>query len=193
MNNLNISFMEISDVREAAKVFSIAMLNNPLHIAVFQGNSEDERFEIEKMFIELLTNLPGKVFLAKEGKNIIGVMRMKSCIGRKETQDAIEVKDNNSIDYRKSIWRKEWAIHDPVKQHWHLGPIGVLPSHRGMGVGSKLIRIFCNEVNACSAMGYLETDVDENVRFYMKFGFKVMATSNILQVQNRYMLRVSQT
>ena len=193
MNNLNISFMEISDVKEAAKVLSIAMLNNPLHVAVFQGNSENERLEIEKMFIELFTNLPGIVFLAKEGKSIVGVMRMKSCVGRKETQDSIKVKDNNTIDYRKSIWRKEWAIHDPVEQHWHLGPIGVLPSHHGMGVGTKLMRIFCNEVDACSAKAYLETDLDENVRFYKKFGFKVIATSNILQVENRYMLRVSQT
>ncbi len=193
MNNFNISFMQNSDVKESAKVLSIAMLNNPLHVAVFQGNSENERLEIEKMFNELFIKLPGIIYLAKEDEKIIGVMRMKSCVGSKETDDSIEVKDENKIDYRKSIWHKEWTIYDPVEQHWHLGPIGVLPSYCGMGIGSKLMRIFCKEVDACSAKAYLETDLDENVRFYKKFGFEVISTSNILHIENRYMLRVSQT
>jgi len=116
---------------------------------------------------------------------------MKSCNGRKGTDDSISVKDQNSIDKRKSVWRKEWAIHEPKEQHWHLGPIGVLPTYQGMGIGSKLMRIFCREVDACSAMAYLETDLDENVRFYKKFGFEVIATSNSFHVENRYMVRVS--
>ncbi|MBC8504769.1 MAG: GNAT family N-acetyltransferase [Anaerolineales bacterium] len=193
MSNYQISFMENNDTKEAAKVLSIAMLNNPFHVAIFQGNSEVERLEIELMFMDLFTKLPGIVFLAKENKKIIGVMRMKSCVGSKKSVNSIEVKEKNSLDYRKYTWKKEWAIHDPVTQHWHLGPIGVLPGYRGMGVGSKLMQIFCKEVDACSAQAYLETDLDENVHLYQKFGFEVIATSNIIQVENRYMLRVSKT
>ena len=44
-----------------------------------------------------------------------------------------------------------------------------------------------------SAKAYLETDLDDNVLFYKKFGFEVISTSTIFQVENRYMLRVSQT
>ena len=40
--------MEKSDIQESAKVLSVAMLNNPIHIAVFQGKGEKERIEIEK-------------------------------------------------------------------------------------------------------------------------------------------------
>ena len=90
MNHLNISFMEIGDVQEAAKVLSIAMLNNPVHLAVFQGNGEKERSHIEKMFIDLFTNWPGIVYIAREGEKIVGVMRMKSCVGPKQTDDSIE-------------------------------------------------------------------------------------------------------
>ena len=50
MSNFHISFMEHSDIQESARVLSIAMLNNPLHIAVFHGNGENERLEIEKMY-----------------------------------------------------------------------------------------------------------------------------------------------
>jgi len=50
---------------------------------------------------------------------------------------------------------------------------------------------FCKEVDACLAKAYLETDLDKNVRFYEKFGFKVVSESKIFDVKNRYMLRGS--
>jgi predicted N-acetyltransferase YhbS len=78
-----------------------------------------------------------------------------------------------------------------VSQHWHLGPIGVLPSHQGLGIGSRLMARFCTEVDACQAKAFLETDLDKNVRFYGKFGFKVVSESEIFDVKSRYMLRTS--
>lgn len=191
MSNFHFSFMEQNDIQKSAKVLSIAMLNNPHHIGVFLGDGENERLEIEKLFFELFNNLPGIVFLAKENEKIIGVMRMKSCIA-KVIDDPDVFEDENDINWRKSVWFKEWAEHDPVEQHWHLGPIGVLPSHRGMGVGTELMQRFCKEVDNCSAKAYLETDLDENVRFYEKFGFIVISKSNIFKVENRYMLRTPQ-
>ena len=56
-----------------------------------------------------------------------------------------------------------------------------------------LMERFCKEVDACKAEAYLETDVDKNVHFYEKFGFKVVSESEIFNVKNRYMLRASQT
>ena len=63
---------------------------------------------------------------------------MKSCVGRKIYDDSKELKDEQDINYRKSIWLREWAQRDPDEQHWHLGPIGVLPYYRRLGIGSKL-------------------------------------------------------
>ena len=191
MSNFHISFMEQNDIQKSAKVLSIAMLNNPHHISVFLGNGENERLEIEKMFFELLNTLPGIVFVAKESKKIIGVMRMKSCEGSKATDNPKESKDENDIGWRKSVWHTEWARHDPLSQHWHHGPIGVLPSHQGLGIGSMLMERFCKEVEACLTKAYLETEGDKNVRFYKKFGFKVVSESEIFDVKNRYMLRDS--
>jgi ribosomal protein S18 acetylase RimI-like enzyme len=72
-----------------------------------------------------------------------------------------------------------------------LGPIGVLPDYQGLGIGTTLMQRFCKEVDACMAEAYLETDVDKNVRFYEKFGFKIVSESEIFSVKNRYMLRPS--
>jgi ribosomal protein S18 acetylase RimI-like enzyme len=191
MNSFHISLSEHNDVQESAKVLSLAMLNNPMHIAVFGGNGENERLEIEKMFLELFHNRPGIVFLAKDGKKIVGVMRMNSCVGENAIDASEDLRGEKDVNARKSVWLAEWAIREPKEQHWHLGPIGVLPSHRRLGVGSSLMERFCEEVDKCSAKAYLETDLDENVRFYKKFGFEVISTSNIFQVENRYMTRES--
>jgi ribosomal protein S18 acetylase RimI-like enzyme len=193
MGEVQMALMEKGDTRESAKVLSIAMLNAKLHVAVFKGNSENERQQIEKMFFELFTHLPGIIFLAKERQHIIGVMRMKSCEGYKPADDPKDSIDENDINWRKSVWHAEWARHEPLYQHWHLGPIGVLPAYQGIGIGTMLMQRFCKEVDACKAKAYLETDVDKNVRFYEKFGFKIVSESEIFNVKNRYMLRPSQT
>jgi len=192
MCNFHISFMEHNDIEEAAKVLSFAMLNNLLHIAVFQGHGETERMIIERMFLKLFHNRPGIVFVAKERDKIIGVMRMNSCVGKKVTAESKKLKDEQDIDNRQAFWLNEWAKRDPKEQHWHLGPIGVLQSHRRLGVGSQLMERFCKEVDKCSAKAYLETDLDENVRFYEKFEFEVISEADIFQVNNRYMVRDSQ-
>lgn len=191
MNHIAISFMEKGDIDESARVLSTAMLDNPMHYAVFQSLDEKARIEIERDFVKLLNENPGIVFIAKEKRNIIGVMRMKSCSGKNTTQINEMQEDENSIEWRKSKWLNEWASHEPEDQHWTLGPIGVLPTHQGSGVGSKLMKRFCIEVDACQARAYLETDKDINVSFYEKFGFKTISESVILDVKCRYMQRVS--
>jgi GNAT superfamily N-acetyltransferase len=189
MEKLKISFLEKSDISEASRVLSKAMLKVPLHIAVFQGQGEKERKIIKKMFFELLSDLPGITFLARINRQIVGVMRMKSCDGSKVSNEHAPTEDVNNLDWRKLYWHNEWARHDPLNQHWHLGPVGVLPSHQGKGIGTKLLNRFCQEVDACSAPAYLETDTDKNVRFYERFGFEVENETQIFDVKNRNMWR----
>lgn len=191
MNRITISLMEKKDIPEAARVLSVAMLDNPLHAALFQGNDENVRLEIEKMFRKLFGELPGIVFLAKDGPTLLGVMRMKSCDGRQAPDGPEGPPDENDLDWRKTVWLREWGRHDPTDPHWHLGPIGVLPTQQGAGIGSQLMQRFCREVDACRACAYLETDLEKNVRFYEKFGFKIVSRSAIFDVKNYYMARPS--
>jgi hypothetical protein len=48
---------------------------------------------------------------------------------------------------------------------------------------------FCKEVDRCAAKAFLETDLDENVRFYEKFGFNLILEKDIFQIPNRFMVR----
>lgn len=189
MNAIQISLMQTEDIKKAAEVLSIAMLDNPLHLTVFMDNSEAVRREIEKMFQDLLTSRPGIVFVAKENQEIVGVMRMYSCVGNKVVEEPEEMHNENNTRYRKYVWLKEWASYEPEIQHWHLGPIAVLPSHRKRGIGTSLMERFCSEVDACGSKAYLETDKDENVRFYEAFGFKITGRSMIFDAESTYMER----
>ncbi|GJQ49759.1 acetyltransferase (GNAT) family protein [Candidatus Kuenenia stuttgartiensis] len=191
MSNIAISFMEKRDIEESARVLSVAMTENPIHLAVFQNSNENVRIEIENYFKKLLSDKPGIVFIAKANQNIIGVVRMCSCYGKNTINDTEVSIDETNIDWRRDIWINEWSRRDPKDQHWHLGPIGVLPTHQGVGVGSMLMERFCSEVDACMANAYLETDKDVNVVFYQKFGFKTISESMIFGVKNWYMLRLS--
>ena len=103
MGNVQISFMEKSDIQESANVLSVAMLDAKLRVAVLLGKGENERREIKKMFIGLFTQLPGIVFIAKEKQRIVGVMRMKSCEGFKPVDDPEDPEDENDI-----VWRKRF-------------------------------------------------------------------------------------
>ena len=189
MEKFSITFLEKSDISESSRVLSEAMLNVHLHIAVYQGHGEKERKLIEKMFFELLSDLPGITFLARINRQIVGVMRMKSCSGSEVSNEHAQTEELNNLDWRKSQWLYEWARHDPLDQHWHLGPVGVLPSHQGKGIGTKLLSRFCQKVDACLSPAYLETDTDKNVRFYERFGFEVVKETEIFDVNNRYMRR----
>jgi ribosomal protein S18 acetylase RimI-like enzyme len=189
IDSIYITFMELNEINELANALSIAMLNNSLHIAVLKGKGETQRLKIESMFVDLFNHNPGITYVAKEDRRIVGVMRMKSCCGSTVKKRVKENKKEKEIDHRIKIWHQEWAANDPLEQHWHLGPIGVIPSHQDQGIGSMLMNLFCKEVDKCSATAFLETDLDKNVSFYNKFGFEVVSTSNIFGVESRYMAR----
>jgi ribosomal protein S18 acetylase RimI-like enzyme len=189
MKKISITFLEKSDISESSRVLSKAMLNVPLHIAIFQGHGEKERKIIKNMFFKLLSDLPGITFLARINRQIVGVMRMKTCNGSKISKEHAQTGDVANLEWRKSYWQNEWARHDPLEQHWHLGPVGVLPSYQGKGIGTKLLSRFCQEVDACLSAAYLETDTEKNVRFYERFGFEVVKETEIFDVKNRYMWR----
>ncbi|HHG2225134.1 GNAT family N-acetyltransferase [Synechococcus sp. CCFWC 502] len=91
---------------------------------------------------------------------------------------------------RVGQWAGEWAKHDPRESHWHLGPVAVEPSRQGQGVGSALLKGACNRMDQRAAILYLETDKEENVRFYQKHGFEVVGQSLALNQKSWYMRRL---
>jgi ribosomal protein S18 acetylase RimI-like enzyme len=189
MSPLTLLLMQRRDIPAAAHLLSTCMLHNALHIAVFGGQGESARRAIEQMFVDLFAELPGISFLARSSGQLVGVMRMTSCHGRKLTPASAGQDGTDPVLARKQRWHALWAQHDPEEPHWHLGPIGVATDCQGAGIGSRLMERFCEEVDACRAPAYLETDRPVNVRFYQRFGFEVAGQESIFGVTNYFMWR----
>ena len=81
-------------------------------------------------------------------------------------------------------WVGAWARREPAGRHWRLGPVAVDEGLQRMGVGSRLMEVYCAQVDA-----YLETDKPGNVRFYERFGFEPVGEQEVLGVPNWFMTR----
>jgi hypothetical protein len=52
-----------------------------------------------------------------------------------------------------------------------------------------MLAAFCDHMDSCRRLSYLETDKAENVSFYEKFGFTVVAEAEVLGIRNWFMIR----
>jgi ribosomal protein S18 acetylase RimI-like enzyme len=74
---------------------------------------------------------------------------------------------------RMAIYDEVAAKSRPSDPHYYLGVIGVHPDMHGRGIGTQLLRSFCdlsrNDPLSCGV--YLETAEESNLRFYQRAGF----------------------
>lgn len=64
---------------------------------------------------------------------------------------------------------------DAPSKHWYVMVVGVIPARRGQGFGRALLRPVLDRADAEGLPCYLETAQPENVAFYQKLGFGVIA------------------
>jgi len=183
------------DVHEAAEVLSRGMVTNPIHVAIYSGADEPQRKAQEEHFARMLRDNPREVFLVKRANRIVGVTRLYRCEGEKQLpvdfENLVRAGEDSLQDVgsRENYWNGIWIKHDPPELHSHLGPIAVPPEFQGQGIGSIMMSTYCRLVDNRSLSAYLETDRPENVRFYQKFGFKLVEEVMILDVRNFFMWR----
>jgi len=198
MKDVELVKMAKGEEHQASSVLSIAMVSNPINVAVLQGQGETERGRLKVMFMEMLKERPREVFVAKHDGTIIGVVRSQECHGEPATQEQVAGESEideaalNDTDSRIAHWLSIWDEHDPLEPHRHLGPVGVLPHFQGHGIGSKMMESFCAQLDANSEPAYLETDRPENVGFYERFRFRVVGETYIFDIRNYFMWRPAQ-
>jgi ribosomal protein S18 acetylase RimI-like enzyme len=64
--------------------------------------------------------------------------------------------------------------------HWYLLVLGVDPPHQGRGVGGMLMQPILSRADADGRRCYLETEKPDNVTFYRKHGFEVVAEDDVV-------------
>lgn len=60
------------------------------------------------------------------------------------------------------------------KKYYYLQIIGVAENYQGQGFGSQLLNALIQKGETAERQLYLETETEENVQFYQRFGFEVI-------------------
>lgn len=186
------------ELLEAAQLLGRAMCNNPANIRAFGRDHQRRCRALTRFFIPVLRGLyrRGLIVGAFSDSKLLGVSGMAPPGLCQPTQwekfavlPALAFGNPLGTSLRILRWVGEWGRRDPVTPHWHLGPVAVDSHLQARGIGSILLADFCSHVDDCHALSYLETDKEENVGFYERYGFRVTAESQVLGVPNWYMTR----
>lgn len=183
--------MRPEDIPVVASIWGKAYLTNPLNAAAL-GNNVTRH---EKRMRFNLDRAPGQAFVAKDGEQVVGAMKMvewpkcQTPVSKmlKSLPEMIKINGTRTVKILR--WKSAWGKLDPKEPHLHFGPFGVLPERQKQGIGSKLLAFFCEQADRKNINAYLETDKPANVRLYQHFGFEIMAETNVLGVPNWFMWR----
>jgi ribosomal protein S18 acetylase RimI-like enzyme len=189
-----------AEMEEAVGVIVRGMRDNPNVVAAFGQDPGGRQRKLLRLFGAMAAaEVPGRDrdMLAARGPEgsilgVCGMMPPDRCqpgLGRQlRLLPALLALGPRSAG-RTMSWLGAWSKHDPDERHWHLGPVTVDAHLQGMGIGSMLMRFFCERMDEAGEDTYLETDKEINVRFYEKFGFGVTGEDEVLGVRNSYMYR----
>jgi ribosomal protein S18 acetylase RimI-like enzyme len=77
---------------------------------------------------------------------------------------------------RLAAMRADMDKHHPMnRRHAYLWFLGVTPAAQGHGVGSRLLKVATDRLDAAGEAAYLETQTERNVGLYRRHGFEVIS------------------
>lgn len=196
---LTLRELERAELKDAARLVGRGMCDNPANIRAFDIPEAERRSRaLARFFVPVLQGLyrRGLILGAFRDGTLVGVCGMArpglcqpTALEKLSVIPSVVFGNQLGTPLRVLRWAGEWARRDPTKPHWHLGPVAVDSHLQGQGIGGAMLADFCGRMDGCRAHSYLETDKSENVPFYRKFGFAVVAEAEVLGVPNWFMSR----
>ncbi|MFP3714837.1 GNAT family N-acetyltransferase [Puerhibacterium sp. TATVAM-FAB25] len=183
----------------AADLVARGMRDNPLHRAAY-GPDPERRVRQQAVLVGgLLTVSPDLRLLGafRDGALVAvggaappGTCRLRGA--RRARMLPTLARLGPAAAARVLAWTGTWAGHDPDEAHVHLGPVAVDAGLRRQGLGGALLRAHCADLDRAGRAGYLETDTEENVAFYERFGYRVVGGARVIGVPCWFMRRAPQ-
>ena len=112
---------------------------------------------------------PGKYPLSAAGMMLGGMMLVPLKFGRPAFGRLL-----SSLSYYDRLHQR-----DVPPRHWYLPTLGIDPTRQGQGIGGALLQPVLARADAEGLFCYLETEKEENVRFYRRHGFEVAAEHDL--------------
>ena len=177
-----------SDIDESVACVATAFAQDPITGFLLQtGQGYRERVtQFFSLLMRARIALKMPVFVARGAQGIDGATMGYSTVRSEWPVDLTEewVRFENSIPGvtdRMAIYDEVAKKFKPSAPHYYLGVIGTDPSSQGSGIGTQLLKAFC-EVSASDPLSsgvYLETAQPSNLRFYERAGFTETGRGNL--------------
>ncbi|MBM4444657.1 MAG: GNAT family N-acetyltransferase [Chloroflexi bacterium] len=190
-----IETMGPADLAEATAVVNRAFGHRPVPRPLPSDKRLKRERRLDPIHRTMLGRLPGQTLVARKEGRIVGVMRVVEwprCQVSPRQGLAMLPALIGVVRWdwlRWLICRYVWWRHDPRRPHLHIDPLTVDTELQGRGIGSQLLRRFCELADGTSLPGYLETDTPDNVRLYQRFGFEVTGKATIMGRTDWFMWR----
>ncbi|MGI8631059.1 MAG: GNAT family N-acetyltransferase [Solirubrobacterales bacterium] len=195
MNHLEITTVGTDDRRdEVVRLLARGLRDNPIHVAALGDDAERRQRDLERLYSTMLSVGANEPLLAIRDGELVAVLgSVASPHCQPSWWQTLRMTPTLLRLGRRSVavgrWGDAWSSRDPDEDHLHFGPIATDPAHQRTGIGTALMIRRCERLDAEGAVGYLETDVESNVRFYERFGFEVVDTAEVLGVESWFMRR----
>jgi len=169
-----------SDLNEAVSCLATAFGQDPITGYLLQTGSgyRDRVSQFFSILMRARLALDMPVFVARGSADITGAAMGYSTARPEWPNDLNEdwerfEKAVPGMPDRMAVYDEVAAKYKPSSPHYYLGVIGTDPKSHGLGIGTQLIRSFC-EASARDPLSsgvYLETAQASNLRFYERAGF----------------------
>ena len=185
---MKITAASLSDVDETVGCLATAFAQDPITGFLLQ-RSPGYRERVTHFFSLLMRariELKMPVFVARAAHGISGATMGYSTL-RSEwpvalTEEWVRFeKEIPGLTDRMAIYDEVATKFKPPAPHYYLGVIGTDPTSQGSGIGTQLLKSFC-EVSASDPLSsgvYLETAQASNLRFYERAGFAETGRGNL--------------
>jgi len=199
MTGIVIEPLQPAMVPEAARIMSIALMTNPMTIALWGAEGENQRRRMEKLIKDVnLAHPLTQGLVAKQGNRIVGAtnwIEWPHCqLSFRESLRFLPITLNTLRGASLRAFRlySSWAKYDPHQSHRHLDMIGVLPEMQGQRIGYQLCAGIRDALDEQNKAAYLETALPGVVNMQEHFGFTVIGEAKLLGVHNWFMWREPQ-
>ena len=185
---MKITTASAADIDEAVGCLATAFAQDPITGFLLQ-NSQGYQERVTQFFSLLMRAriaLRMPVLVARGAHGIGGASMGYSTVrsewpaGLTEEWDHFE-KAIPGVTDRMAIYDEVANKFKPSAPHYYLGVIGTDPALQGSGIGTQLLKSFC-EISASDPLSsgvYLETAQASNLRFYERVGFAETGRGNL--------------
>jgi len=179
------------EIEAAAEALAQAFRDNPLNVAVIGARDPERRLRSNRVgslnLLEVASE-HGQVWVARVDGRVVGALIGTPPGGHPLPPPSL---GRRLQALRAQGWQvaRRWAdvfealdgVH-PREPHWYLGTLGIEPRDQGCGFGAALLSAWLHHTEREPLLAYLETDREQNLRFYERAGFSVVFRTSVLGV-----------